>query len=475
MLSNSTDTTSPFSFQAVSSAVVGFNSSAPDVPVDHHVAVIDLLTRMLNSNRVENARRLAAYLIAEYLQADFVAIGEHGPSPTPCQLAIIAGHDRPSEEHRNDLEAALGECVVTARSHRVDWDIQRQSLAGFAHQRFAARIGNKSLLTIPLTTSDGNCCGALMVAWPTKPSGVGHERFLSLLALPLAELLVMLQRATPGRLAKRWSVVREFFSPRRRYIGSGITLVVILIGLIPIRFPVRAEVTIEPTVRRWIVAPFDAPLKHSHVLPGQTVEIGDVLLSVDCEDTLNKLASLRAEGERAVAERSSHLSAGRLSEASLAGLNAKRIRSEIDLLTKHLDRAEIRSPIDGTVLGEDLKRLEGSPLKLGQTLLEVAQTEQMRAVIEIPTDQILRVAKGSDVSVSVDAAGSLPTLTLSRIHPRAEPNEQGTYVFTGYADLPGSNPQWMPGMRGQATIHGQYRPAAWCLFQRLWQRLKNWS
>lgn len=465
---------------------VGINTSL--VPTaEHHAAILDLVTRLLRVNRLATARSCAAKLIADHLGASFVALGSNAMQTTPSPLAVIEGNESPSSEFRDDIEAALGECVVTTRVHQITKSNSKHSVfhgqsckPGFAHQRLIKLLSNiHSIYSIPLLTDAGVCSGAVLVAWSNDSisidSGSSHDQFLSSLSTPLAELLGNIERCTPGQFAVRWEAIRSSLTRQRKAALLATTVAAVAIGLIPVRYPVLASVSIQPSIRRWVASPFDGVLKKSFVSPGQEVQAGELLFTIDCEETLNKLASLRADAERSTSERSAHLSAGRLSEGAIAGWHAKGTKSEIELLTKQLDRAEIRSPLDGVVLGEDLRRLEGSPLKLGQKLVEVAQMDQMHAEIEVTPDQIFRVAVGSDVKVSVDSADAIPTLTLHQIHPRAEANEDGKYVFKGRAELRYVDCQLKPGLRGKATIYGKHRPLAWCFFQRLWQRLRNWT
>ncbi|MGV3483944.1 MAG: efflux RND transporter periplasmic adaptor subunit [Planctomycetaceae bacterium] len=464
-----------------------FDASARgESPADGQAAALDLLTRLLSVRRLDDARTMAARLIARHLSADFVAVGcdfsrSSAGLSSAGPLAIIAGPRPPAPERRSDVEAALGECIVTARAHSIDVrqdDSQpaHDSPPGFAHRRLLKYLAaTRSIKTIPLLTDDGQCAGAILIASSVDPSRRDQETFLSAVSTPLAQWLLTLQRTAPGKLAQRREKLRTWLTARRKQTVGIALAAAFVIGVVPTRYPILAQATVQPSVRRWIVAPFDAPLKKSHVSPGQAVEAGDLLFTLDCDEVVHKLASLRAESDRSASERSAHLSNGRLAEAAIAGWNIKRLHSEVELLQKLLQRSEIRSPIAGILLGDDLERLEGGPLKLGQTMAEVARLDRLHAAIEIPPDQINHVRQDSEVAISVEAVGTLPAIRISRIHPRAEPNEKGNYMFQGRAELPTAALPIKPGMRGQATIYGNYRPFAWCMFQRLWQRLRDWG
>ena len=90
---------------------------AVDQSRPHDAAILDLITRLMSCKNGETVRTQAANLIAAHLGADYVAIGEDAIHNVPCPLATIAGPNPPPDDWRADVEAALGECVVTARAH----------------------------------------------------------------------------------------------------------------------------------------------------------------------------------------------------------------------------------------------------------------------------------------------------------------------------------------------------------------------
>ncbi len=168
------------------------------------------------------------------------------------------------------------------------------------------------------------------------------------------------------------------------------------------------------------------------MVPGDQVTVGQALFSLDCQDLLNKLAASRAEANKYAAERTTYLATARLGDAAISTASLKRVESEIDLIHRYLDRAEIRSPVDGVVMGQDMKRYEGSILKQGQGLIEIAPLSSLHLKAEIPTDQIAHTVTGNAVSASIDSVGKLASCKLVRIHPRALANEQGnTYSRDG--------------------------------------------
>ncbi len=383
---------------------------------------------------------------------------------------------------RDTMHAALLETMLTGRVHygvlSNSLDDRASTVCGYAVRQFANQLhGCASFASIPLFTSDGRCKGSLFVAW-SRPEEVSRHRDwldnpsrLSSIADVMEAKIQPKQRLTENiarHLKKRL--------PVRRTLWLSLSLLgIIAAGMLPTAYPVRAKVHVEPDQIRWISAPFDAPLKTSYVVPGDHVTVGQPLFSLDCRDLLNKLAALRADANKHASERTTHLSTGRLGDAAISTANLKRVESEIELIHRYLDRAEMRSPVDGVVMGEDMKRYEGSVLKQGQGLIEIAPLSSLHLRAEIPTDQIAHVVTGNSVTASIDSVGKLDACKLTRVHPRAEANDQGRYVFEGRIDFAGDEIALIPGMSGYATLHGQPKPLAWCWFQQLWQRVQAWS
>lgn len=460
---------------------------------DTAAAVLDLVARLLSARDAAEARQMAARWTADYLAAQFVVIGAASPGTLPCRIAAVAGPAAPSQERDTEVEAALGEAVVTTRWHSVAANganasdsaaaarvsAERDTIASLAHRQLARVLGHRlNVIGLPLLTADDRPVGAMLVATlPHDDGPQAHSRrmdFLQQLAAPLAETLTTLERAAPGRLTDAYERLSGYVRGRRGRLLLLAALLLTVVAMIPVRYPVRAEVTLQARLRRSISAPLAAVLKQVHVTPGQSVRAGDLLLTLDEAETVTRLAAIEAEANRAVSARIGHLAGSRLAEAELARLQAARLAGEIDLLRQQLRRAEVRSPIDGIVLSEELEPLVGAPLEVGQLLMEIAPPEQFTARLRIPPDQICHVQPEQPVAIRLASAGSLPATSILRVHPRAQPDEQGVYVFTATAAVPDPQRRLKPGMQGVATIYGDRQALIWCSVQRIWQRVRTW-
>lgn len=443
-------------------------------------AALDLLRRVLGAADAAAGRRRAAELLAEYTKADLVVVGRYQDGL--CQIEAVAGTASVPPSMVSDIEAALSESTAVARVIRTSTQ-KPHSDASLAHRPLADALiqhnptaGQHCTLTLPLLTDSDAAVGAVQVSWFGRAAiEPAQENFLRRVQPCLAEACAVLDQNIEHAWIKRLRDWRALASRRRAQIaGVGLGLMV-AVGFLPIAYPVRADVTLQPQQRRIVAAPFDAPLGTISVAPGDAVTAGQLLCSLDTEEARTRLTALQAESQRIESERAGHLAGRRLGDAEIARLDGQRNQAELQQLQQYLQQADIRSPIDGVVLGEDLQPHSGVPLETGQVLLEIAPLDVLVARLEIPPDQIMHVRAGQNVVLRLDAAGRIDGTTLQRVAPRGEANEQGGYRFTAQATVDNAEGILKPGMQGTARIDTDRKPLAWCLLQRLWQRIKNWS
>lgn len=458
---------------------------------DEIAAAFDLVARVLMAPDASIARHFTAHLIADHLRADFVVIGQATQGSIPCEAKVISGSTLPATERRDEIEAALGETLATCRQHLVvpprtpggpDKAIPHSTLSSLAHRQLAQSLGGmRSLLSIPLINTGDQAVGVILVVWtPGRDTEAATDYqvrsgFLNHAAAPLSDCFSILDQSQPSRLQNAIEKVRQRLAAKNRSWLWIAAFALMLAGLWPVPYPVRANVTLQPKTRRFIASPIDAPLKKIHVYPGQHVHKGDLLLTLDAEQTHSQLNALQAEADRALSERSGFFASGRMGDAELARLTAARLIGEIEQLQQHLRWTEIRSPIDGVILGDDLDPLEGASLKTGQMLCEVAPLDQLIAELEIPPDQIMHISSGQYAAIKLEAIGRLGDFPIVRVHPRAEPNATGKYHFGARVEIANATNALKPGMQGVAIIKTDRHPLVWCLFHRLWQRIRTWS
>lgn len=295
--------------------------------------------------------------------------------------------------------------------------------------------------------------------------------WLTAVALQTGATLTLLRRIERPAWYRGMTAVGKLLG--RRWIW-GLAPVVIGAGLMPYPDAVVCPCEVQPVTRRFVTAPFAGTLEHVVVEPGDVVDAGKCLARMDGRETRMELAAAEAERARAALQRDGHLARHDLGQAELARYEQERFAARTKLLTQRQSELEICSPIRGMVVAGDLRKVEGMPLKVGQTLFEIAPLDEMVFQLHVADEDIAAVMTGLETIVSLDAypdqrfAGR-----LDRLHPRAERVEQ-TYVFVGEMPQPNADGLLRPGMRGVARIQLGYRPLGWVWLHKAWDRALRW-
>jgi multidrug efflux pump subunit AcrA (membrane-fusion protein) len=169
------------------------------------------------------------------------------------------------------------------------------------------------------------------------------------------------------------------------------TTVLVAVGLllgsliIQVEHYVVAKGSAEPTARREVYAPMGGIVKKLHVHDGQMVNAGDLLFELENSELENRAESLAGEIQTA-AQRLNSILAMRLSssadpqQSSRMALEERQLKSELanlraqqKIVVLQQKELSITSPIDGTVIGWQLKRrLTDRPIARGDLLISVA-------------------------------------------------------------------------------------------------------
>lgn len=246
------------------------------------------------------------------------------------------------------------------------------------------------------------------------------------------------------------------------------------IGSIPFPYTVSCKAVCEPSVRRFVAAPFEARLAKVHVVSGQSVKQGDVLITLDGSDLRSELAGLRAEAAQAQQRLLAALSRGDHSQAEFERLETEHMAREIDLITRRQQELEIRAPRDGIIVTGDLERSEGMRLSMGDQLFEIASLDRLIAEIAIPESEVNHVGEQAQVNIQLDAApGRDGASKITKIHLRSELRDNAS-VFIAEAELDNSDGLLRPGMNGTTRVSAGNHAIAWILFHRPANQLRRW-
>tara|TARA_R110002096_G_scaffold173997_12_gene349642 strand:- start:6497 stop:8347 length:1851 start_codon:yes stop_codon:yes gene_type:complete len=308
--------------------------------------------------------------------------------------------------------------------------------------------------------------GAWLFLWKKKPEGLPElMRFLKTAQHLIGPQLHLLHKGKPGamtgRLHRMWGRAK---SNQRRFVVS----LLICLGAFaaaPIPIPVDAPVTLQPTVRRIVSAPFDGILRKAHVEPGEVVQTGQLLADLDDREIRWQLADANARRLRAEKQADAAMSSGQIAESQMARLEADSLAETANVLTYRQENLQIKSPIEGRVLRGDLKRNEGAIIRLGERLFEIGSLDSMQAEIAVEESDIALIRDNASVTMRFDShPGKTWKANLTLVSPHSE-FRNGENVFVCQATIANPEESLRPGGIGRATIHGPWRPAVWTILR----------
>ena len=245
-------------------------------------------------------------------------------------------------------------------------------------------------------------------------------------------------------------------------------------------YRVEAPFVLQPVEQQVVPAPFDGKLESVLVEPGDPVEGGKtVLATLETYPLLLKLGEARKEriGYLAQADAAAAIDKPeKTAEALIARAQADSVSAQIELLEYQIQQARIMSPTGGIVMSGDLKRQVGAPVKMGDTLFEVAPIEALRGELAVPNDEVSDVVEGQTGELATATApDQYIRFIVERVNPMAEISEHQN-VFKVRVKLQEMPPGHLSGLEGLAKIDIRQERYIWIWTRPLvkWVRMKLW-
>lgn len=397
-----------------------------------------------------------------------------------AQIGVDLGATPPDDPHQAGLLAALEEAIdqgVTLRcpprpEQEHDW-------VTLAHRRLAESWG-AGIVTVPLPGAD-QAMGAVLLCWrPPSAMADDADRLVAQQVRVLAPVLALLRHADRpwhwhlrqalGRHLRRWRHPETLAGRRLR--AAAILLALALL-LMPWPDRVGGHARVEGAQQRVLVSPTDGFIKTAHVLPGDRVKAGQLMVDLAEQDLKlerDKWLSQIAQQDNAYA---AAMTRADRSEAAISLSRLEEAQSQLALVDEQLHRAQLKAPFDGVVIQGDLSQSIGAPVKQGDTLITVASTRSYRVIVEIDESEIARIHPGQK---GVIALSALPwhtlDITVQRITPQAQAKE-GRNVYEVQATFTEAlPPEVRPGLMGPAKIRIGMRPPIWGWTRPLIDRLR---
>ncbi|MEM6470930.1 MAG: efflux RND transporter periplasmic adaptor subunit [Planctomycetota bacterium] len=422
-------------------------------------AGIELITKANQADSLSSACQVLCSELARHLGLDRVAIGCFDETQSTCELRAMSDTVKIDRHHQavRDVELAMLHTGRELPANVVFSPSEQPIELGRLSEQWKTPV-----LAMPLGMDNQDAVASVLLGG-TRANIQKAEQFLTAHRGPLASVLIAQRtRRWDAGIRNAWN--RVFSRPG---IAAAIGLICLVVSFfIPIGHYETFNGSIEPSLRRFVAAPADGILELSTVSPGDLVESGQTLASLDRQELQWKRDAIVADVQRLSKKRDAARASSQFADQRIAELEIQQLDLELEVLDRQMSRFELLSPIDGVVVSGELDRMKGVPVERGQALFEIAPLDQMVVEVAIPDTEIEYVASGQLATVTVDAnAGATLQTSIEKIHPRSEIRDNEN-VFIAHCKLANESESLRPGMKGQVKVYCGRRSLAWVLFHR---------
>lgn len=315
------------------------------------------------------------------------------------------------------------------------------------------------LLLVALRHRNGHLLGVLLLA-SEAPWNEAHVA----LGEVLGESFSHAWRALEQPEARR-RVLAHLRGNWKRYL---IGIVVLL--LLPVRQYVLAPAEVISADPQVVAAPMDGVVREVLVEPGEQVEQGTALFSMDDTDLSNQLAVAAKALDVAQAEYLRNAQEAFQCDdcrGKVPRLKAvvEREKAKLNWAREQLARSRVRAPVGGVVVFENANDWKGRPVKTGEKVMLVADPDKTRLRVTLPVGDAIATAPGTRVVFypNVSPLSSYDaTLSGSAYEARQQPNQTLAFeLIAGFAGEPAPL-----GWRGTAKLYGDRAPVAYLLLRK---------
>ena len=354
-----------------------------------------------------------------------------------CDIRAVAGQETvdPDDPALRDLiaraewAAGRGETLYLTDRDDPASDAERLFVTIFGQDLAKDQV--RSGLYLPLKDEEGVLGVLLFESGSPEFAGETQREVAAILANQTGVALrnAQLYHQVPmvdalGALAARKQALLAM--PRQRIRVYGGAALLLLLAVTLIRWPLRVS-GVDPVLRPSGYTPVrvlvDGTIERVGVREGSRVQRGDVLAVLRATPLAAEREGTAADA--ATADRLAALAASRgdAAEERLHRIRGEALRRELALLDEELGLTTVRAPAAGLVLTPRMEERTGTSLAEGDPLLVLGRTDTLELEFGVAQQDILRVRRGQDVRLRVDA---LPSRTFEgRVTSIAElPREQ---------------------------------------------------
>ena len=278
-------------------------------------------------------------------------------------------------------------------------------------------------------------------------------------------------------LALRKRAIFSSQRSRRSAYGVAAGLVLLFLLFFPLPMRIQGHATVAPLHTINVQAPLEGNVSAVYVREGQSVRQNQPLGALNDWQWRADLTSAEARYRAAELTMEQDLASGS-ARAGADRTQAELMRAQLEQVQRHLEDAQMRSPIDGIVTTPNLENLVGQHLDAGANFVQVLDLSS--AMVDIAVDQgdVRYIVPGQRAGIKLD---SFPQRVwhgpVQIVSPEAQIID-GDRAFIARVRLENNRDLLRAGMVGNAKIFVGYRPAGYVLLRKpffwIWHTLWDW-
>jgi RND family efflux transporter MFP subunit len=380
--------------------------------------------------------------------------------------------------------ASMSQEVIHVRQHGDDVDSEREETRA-KFRKYFQTSGMRGFYARPLNDDTGRVGMLCMESSDPDFMGPAHIEILEVLA---GQATVALRNAQMYKEVPFISVLEPVLERKRKFMAmekrrrtlflalAALTALFLVACPLPLR--VDGDAVVAPARRAQIQPEFEGVVRKVFVHEGQAVQRGQVIAEMEAWNLRSALSEAQSKYESALLLMNRALATNDGTEAGVQHVNADYWKAEVARAQQLLDRAQLRSPMDGIVSTAHIETLAGRKLQRGEPFAEIVDSSYN--IVDVAIDDV-DAGLLKDGQTAVVKLNSYPTRTFRGlvivISQKAEVLQE-TPIFYARVAAPNADGALRPGMQGRGKIRVGWRPAGYVFFRRqflwLYSRLWNW-
>jgi RND family efflux transporter MFP subunit len=450
------------------------------------VTVSQEITSTLNLERMLQTIVNAPQAVIPYERAA-IALEQRGRFKLSAVTGVLQlNADAPEIEPLNEILqwAALAGEIVHVRQHDEEIDAGREETKA-KFQQYFQKTGMRGFYAMPLSDDTGRVGVLGLESSDPDFLGSAHIEILQVIA---AQATVALRNAQMYKEVPFISVLEPMLERKRKFMAmekkrrAAILILaaaaVLFLAGFPLPLRVDGDAVVAPLRRAQIQPEFEGVVAKVYVHEGQSVTRGQMLAEMDAWDYRSALAGSEARYQTAMMQMNRSLAANDGSEAGIQRVQADYWKAEVERARELLEKAQLRTPIDGVVSTPHVENFAGRRLQYGDSFAEVVDVSS--AVVDVAVDDIdagyLRPGSKAVVKLNSYAMRTFQGQVVV-VSPKGQLQGESS-VFFARVLVPNNDGLIRTGMEGRGKISVGWYPAGYVLFRRpvvwLYSRLWKW-